>query len=401
MKQAVAVSHDDQEGTSVQSAQTEDILGTAPIFVLAIDKSMHLTYVSKAAGLSLDGDRGHNLSDVADVVTLAAFASVWRRLLPESPPEMMLAKFIGRNGLPLRIAGLVERIEVDGRALLRFSACYHPRSDKWLEKLILSEEVLSGFVQNSSEAMWCIEYSEPVDITLSEREIVRQVFENDCHWLLCNQALSRLYGLPAGLDVNSQPVSLYFPRIPENEEFIIRIIRSDFAIDKVPSTDFRHDGSALYMENKVRCSILNDQLFRIWGTLRDVTDIRQTHNRLKHEADSVRDILAALPDAILVIDRERRLTAVNPSFETLFGWSSATFLGRDVQSIVDLERPLPGGRRWHGASQQRWHTTVWTKSGTPRHCEAQIAPIGDGDSEHFVLSLRPIVEADCICEEVI
>ncbi|MDR2678117.1 MAG: PAS domain-containing protein, partial [Zoogloeaceae bacterium] len=241
----------------------------------------------------------------------------------------------------------------------------------------------------SSEAMWCIEFSEPVDISQRNSEIVRQVFENDCHWLFCNEALTRLYGLPEGLDIERQPVSLYFPRIPENEAFIIQIIKSGFAVDNAPSTDYRHDGSVRYMENNVRCSIADGFLFRIFGTLRDVTSIQQTHARLKNEVEKMRDIFAALPDAIMVIDRDRRLLAVNASFETLLGWNSEDFLGRDVQSIINLEQSLPDRQCWHGCCRQCWRTLVRTESGTHLACEAQIAPIGEEAPEHFVLSLRP------------
>jgi PAS domain S-box-containing protein len=236
--------------------------------------------------------------------------------------------------------------------------------------------------------MWCIEFSEPVDLELGEHEIIRQVFENDCHWLLCNETMARFYQLPEGLDMNLQPVSLYFPRNAENEAFIRQIIRADFAVDNAPSIDFRHDGLALYVENKVRCSIDNDQLVRIWGTMRDMTDIRLSQNRLVREAEAVRNILAALPDAILVIDRNRQLMAVNASFETLLGWSGEQFLGRDVQNIVDL--PLNGRGGWYGfVDPQRWMTEVKTRSGAPLVCEAQISPIGEEVPDHFVISLRP------------
>ena len=262
---------------------------------------------------------------------------------------------------------------------------------RWLEDLMLSEEVLRGFVEASSEAMWCIEFSEPVDVSQGEREIVRQVFENDCHWLLCNEALVRLYGLPDGLDIERQPVANYFPRSPENEAFILQIIRSGFVVDNASSIDLRHDGSARYMENDVRCSIVGGSLVRMWGVLRDVSDFRRAQRRLEDEAETVSNILSALPDAVLVIDRNRRLVAVNPSFETLLGWNGGSFLGHDVQRIIDLERPLPSGRRWYGFNQQRWQTTVRTKFDTPLCCEAQIAPIGEEVPHHFVLSLRPLI----------
>jgi PAS domain S-box-containing protein len=284
------------------------------------------------------------------------------------------------------------RLLENAPAPLREAARRDADCARWLEALMLSEEVLRGFTETSSEAMWCIEFSEPVDLSQNEREIVRQVFENDCHWLLCNEVLVRLYGLPSGLDIERQPVAQYFPRSPENEAFILQIVRSGYAVDRAASVDLRHDGSARYMENDVRCRIVDGFLMRMWGVLRDVTDSCRARERLKNEAETVSSILSALPDAILVIDRDRRLVAVNSSFETLLGWSGENFFGHDVQCIIDLERTLPGRCRGCGFCHLRWQTTVRTKFDTSLPCEAQIAPIGEDIPHHFVLSLRPLLE---------
>lgn len=342
----------------------DSAIQTMPIFHLMTDAHLHIVHVSRVAE-SVIGPAGNRpLREVMDGQSAECLTELRRSLKPGDAPVHQLIHFVGVSGLPTKVVGLVDTVTDEaGVPVLRFTACYDLRCGPWLEELVVSQEVLRGFVQASSEAMWCIEFSEPVDITQGDLEIVRQVFENDCHWLLCNDAMARLYHLPEGLDMNLQPVSLYFPRSPENEAFILQIIGSGFAVDNAPSIDFRHDGSARYMENNVRCSIVDGQLVRIWGTVRDVTNFRQMQNRLVREAEAVRNILSALPDAILVIDRNRRLVAVNASFETLLGWNGEEFLGRDVQGIIDLEQPLPGGRRWYGADQQRWRTRVRTKSG--------------------------------------
>ncbi|MCL2656306.1 MAG: PAS domain-containing protein [Betaproteobacteria bacterium] len=379
----------------------EYIFETVPVFLLIADENLQIIHSNRVAESVIGPVDNCALRDVLDASSVACFEEYQRGNVPGGAPVHLLAAFFRRNGASKKIAGLVDMVAwPDGPPLLRFTACYDIRCGHWLEDLVLSEEILRGFVQTSSEAMWCIEFSEPVDIGLSDLEIVRQVFENDCRWLLCNDAMARLYHLPDGLDMNLQPVSLYFPRSPENEVFVLQIINSGFAVDNAPSIDFRHDGSVAYIENTVRCTIVDGRLVRMWGTVRDVTDFRQAQNRLVREAEAVRNILSALPDAILVIDRNRRLVAVNPSFETLLGWNGESFLGRDVQSIIDLERPLPGGRRWYGFDQQRWLTTVKTKFNTLLCCEAQISPIGEEAPDHFVLSLRPIPEpGELSCQE--
>jgi hypothetical protein len=68
-------------------------------------------------------------------------------------------------------------------------------------------KMLDTVIETSAEAMWCMEFSEPVNLRSSAQEIVRQVFENKCHWIMCNQAMARLFDLPDGVDFIRQPVS--------------------------------------------------------------------------------------------------------------------------------------------------------------------------------------------------
>ena len=61
------------------------------------------------------------------------------------------------------------------------------------QALQLENEVLRNFVDTSKDALFCIEFLEPVDLTAPEPEIVRQTFENECVWRMCNNAMARLY----------------------------------------------------------------------------------------------------------------------------------------------------------------------------------------------------------------
>jgi len=162
--------------------------------------------------------------------------------------------------------------------------------------------MLDTVIETSAEAMWCMEYAEPVNLRSSAPEIVRQVFENRCYWVLCNDAMARVFDLPDDVDFIRQPVSKYFRRNPENEAFVRKLIDSNFHIDSAPSLEFRHSGKVMYVENSVRSHIEANCLVRWWGTVRDITEFRITQNGLNARRREVTEILSALPDAILVVD---------------------------------------------------------------------------------------------------
>lgn len=254
-------------------------------------------------------------------------------------------------------------------------------------------EMLAGFIDASSEAMWCLEYTEPVDLTRSVPEIIRQVFENECHWRMCNAAMARLYNLPEGLDFNRQPVSTYFRRTPENESFVRQLIEARFNIDGAQSFDHGHDGRLFCVENTVRAHIEDGLMHRMWGTVRDITRFRSTVNALTERTREVTEILSALPDAVLVVDLSRRAIAVNPAFETTFGWSSEAVLGKDVSAFIDLEAHGPAHGRWFGPAPSRWRTSVRCASGEHCPCDVRIAPLPADSDRRFVMSLRPLRRA--------
>ncbi|KAB0620553.1 PAS domain-containing protein [Castellaniella defragrans] len=362
----------------------------ASVLVLEIDADLEIVAMNRtAAGLLGDGVpcRAIDVLDVRSAFDIREFMRN-RAAGMRSAYRVLGLRFPG-EARHARLIGLIENVGAGPEYRLRATIPLGVQASPELEELIRSEEINRELVQAASEAMWCIDFSEPVDLGRGMHEIVRQVFENECRWFMCNEAMARLYDLPEGMDLNEQPVSHYFPRNQENEAFVMEIIKSGCHVENALSIDTDHDGSIMYMENTVHCKILDGFLIRMWGTTRDVTGYRRTRTRLAREASDVRSILDAMPDAILVIDRGRRLLAVNAAFQKLFGWSPYDFFGQDIQSIVDLNTPLPNDRKWYGINHQRWVTTVRVPDGSRIACNAQSFPIGDDVPDRFVLMLCP------------
>jgi PAS domain S-box-containing protein len=294
------------------------------------------------------------------------------------------------GGRAIRIAAWMNADQqADGSRVIRIVGFDDAENFAHVMKLEYATEMLNGFTDASTEAMWCIEYTEPVDLTAGKQEIVRQVFENDCHWSMCNRAMARLYNLPEGLDFNRQRVSLYFRRNPGNEAFVRQLIDSNFHIDSAPGVDVRHDGSVLYVENSVRCHIENGKMLRMWGTVRDTTEFRTAHNRLAQREREVREVLSAIPDAVLVVTKAKQILAINPAFESSFGWRAQEVLGKTVSAIINLDSNREDEHRWFARTEHRWIAEVAKADGTVVACDARMAPFPDDEFSRFVLCLRP------------
>lgn len=196
-----------------------------------------------------------------------AAGAPWSRLYTQEARDRIAGVFAALSAVPrvlpltLRAANgqlvpttAVAELFQHPEAGLCLRLCKWPTGGDLDEVAALAEanEVLSGIVAASADAGWCMEWANPVDLSAPEHEIVRQVFENGPRWRFCNEAMARLYRSPPGEDFNSHPVAETFPRTPENEDFIRRLIRADFDMNSSPSRDLRYDGVFIDVENDVR-----------------------------------------------------------------------------------------------------------------------------------------------------
>ena len=200
-----------------------------------------------------------------------------------------------------------------------------------LNELENANQVMSEMLYNARVAYWCIEWEQAIDLSLTTDEIVQQVFETPSHWRMCNQAMREVYEMPSDVIFNQQPVRLYWPRSPANEEFVRRLIQSDFCVNGALSVDRRHDGSLAYVENDVRAHIEHGQMLRMWGSIYDVSQEQDLQQDAEQRIHALRQVFDAVPDAVVVIDENTHPQWRNAAFEQQFGIIQGT---KTVQTLM-------------------------------------------------------------------
>lgn len=252
-------------------------------------------------------------------------------------------------------------------------------------------DMLRGFVGTSKDALWCIEFVEPVDLTAPEPEIIRQVFENECYWRLCNTAMARLYKLPEDQDFNAQNVRFVFPRNPENEEFVSQLIANDFNLDGAPSLDQTYEGEWIHAENDVRADIENGEMHRMWGAVRNFTRQRRIEKELAARVESLVNVLSAVPDPVMVIGNSGNLVAANPALEWVFGWNVDEVLGRPVNELLTFPQGVVRAADVPAAGEQALvvPVDVQVKSGAVKNCNAFVSAYDTPDQDRqLVIALH-------------
>lgn len=260
-----------------------------------------------------------------------------------------------------------------------------------IDVLRRENELLSSIVSSARDASYCVEFIEPVDLTAPEHEIIRQVFENRCTWRYCNEAMSRLYKLPIGDDLNTRNVREVFPRNPDNEVFVRTLIQARWNIDAALSRDHRYDGVDVFIENDVRADIRDGQLHRFWGVVREVNARRMHERDLEDQAATALDILAAVADPIIVTDQAGQIIGANPAVEWTLGWPVDSVLGRDLGEFLRLRH---GVKETLAAARppqlaQRVEGQALHREGDTLACLAVVSALQREDQEpRCVLTLR-------------
>lgn len=296
------------------------------------------------------------------------------------------------DGTALATTAVISRCEDAGGTCLRLVKWPEGGALDEVARLAEAKQILSSILATSDDAAWCMEWAEPVDLSAPEQEIVRQVFENGPRWRFCNDAMARLYRTPEGEDFNLRPVRETFPRSPENEDFVRRLIRASFDVNASPSRDLRYDGIYIEVENDVRGHIRGNRLYRMWGTVRDVSKHARRAAVLRDEIEALEAILGALPDAVLMIDREGHLLRANLAAEELLSLPPDLLSERSLGDLVELPMPLSelfdlAGRRMPGQPSVLMTVGLLNANRTARaELSARLLTLRGND--HLVLSLR-------------
>ena len=114
-------------------------------------------------------------------------------------------------------------------------------------------------------------------------------------------------------------------------------------------------------------------------------------------------LIDASPDAVLVMDAERRVAAFNPAAEKLYGWQREDVLGKDMASMLipehDRARFLAGtesflARRDPGEFTGRMNLPVLRSDGSEQMVEMTPLPLVVRGQVYFCGFLRDLAESE-------
>jgi diguanylate cyclase (GGDEF)-like protein/PAS domain S-box-containing protein len=148
---------------------------------------------------------------------------------------------------------------------------------------------------------------------------------------------------------------------------------------RVELAAMRRDGSEFPIELTVTQLAAEPPLFS--GHIRDISD------RKRAEADQLRlaAIMHSTHDAVIGLDRDRRIRHWNAGAERLYGYTRSEIIGSGMETIVPSERHEELfsmlGRVLAGERVERLETQRVTKAGACLDVSITLSPIVDGNGE--------------------
>lgn len=237
-----------------------------------------------------------------------------RNILEFAPPQAratMIRNFMtstegSYENVGLRKDGTIFPLEARGRMisyqgrLVRVVALRDLTERKRADAALrASEERYRAFVSQSSEAIWCFELKRPLPLNVSDRIWIKRAYREG-YLAECNDAMARMYGYEHARQITGFGLSKMMPRDdPRNVAMLLRFRREGYRLVDVESHEVDRNGKAKFFLNNLVGTVENGCLVRVWGTQRDISE-------LKHAEASVRRLSRSLLEAQ---EAERRRVA--------------------------------------------------------------------------------------------
>jgi PAS domain S-box-containing protein len=191
-----------------------------------------------------------------------------------------------------------------------------------------------AFVEQSSEAIWCCEFTPPLDLARGEDQLIEDAYAYG-KLTECNDAFARMYGFTSATELLGASLSdLLVREEPRNVEYLRAFFRSGYRLTDAHSVEVDRQGRRVEFSNNL-LGILDDEvLLRVWGTQRDISAEQEATARLRASEARFRSLADAAPVAI-AITRDGILLYVNQAAITLLGCETEwEMIGHPVNEFV-------------------------------------------------------------------
>jgi two-component system, cell cycle sensor histidine kinase and response regulator CckA len=274
------------------------------------------------------------------------------------------------------------------------------------DNLLESEQRYKAFIAGNADAMWRIEFERPIDVSLSPQAQLAEMYQTG-YVAECNDALAVLLGLRKA----EQVVGFRFEDVaPQSDPQLLSQARVaiDRGYDVTTVETIRTDstGRQRYLLRSQWGIVADGKLERLWGTSRDITDLKESQQQLDASEQRMANLLETMKLVVIIEDAHGLVTHCNRWFYRRTGWRAADVTGKPwldrmvpdeehprLQQLFEGEKdkdpPIHFDCILLGPKGQKWRYE-WDRTSL-RNCEGKVcawANLGRDVTEHKALEAR-------------
>lgn len=228
---------------------------------------------------------------------------------------------ISRDGIERQVADSAAPIRDAGGIIRGAVLVFHDVTEQYVyrEELRISEEKLKTLIANVPGITYRCANDENYTMTFLSDEI------------------ERLTGFPAKEFINNNIRGFASIIHPEDVAMVTDKIVASLAIRSFYELEYRirrDDGSYLWVYERGRGIFTeNGDLLWLEGVIIDTTRRKIAEEALQESEERMRAITDSAQDAILMLNREGRISYWNPAAERIFGYSAAEAIGNELHLL--------------------------------------------------------------------
>lgn len=144
-----------------------------------------------------------------------------------------------------------------------------------------SEQRYRAFIQLNPDPFWRVEFEEPIDTALPEEEQLERI-ERTGYVAECNDALAQAVGLERADQLIGAAVTEAVPDLETARSGTRSLLRSGYRYSTVETSPVDHEGHRRYFLRSHWGIVENGKLQRVWGSNRDITELRVLEAQFRH-----------------------------------------------------------------------------------------------------------------------
>ena len=262
-----------------------------------------------------------------------------------------------------------------------------------------SEQRYRDFVEQSTDGIWLLEFDQPISLDLPPEEQVRQI-QARAYIAEGNDALARMYGLESRKDMVGKRFPDIYGHTPSEVNFrsTLQLAREGYRSFDRLTEEVNSQGERVYFVNNAIGVIEDGHLVRLWGTQRDVTELRRAEQTLRANERRYRALFERTNDAVFILNLEGTYLAANGRAGRMLGYAPEELVGQPSHITVapsdmdDSQNKLE--RLLAGHELGVYERTLQHRDGTEVLVEIDAALVYDDEGKplHIQSIVRDITE---------